>query len=132
MITERAFVSTAFQGMAIAGVFVIIVLLVATGNIIQTFVSILCVGVVVVSVLGVMGLKEWEIGISESINIVILIGFAIDYVVHLSTSYVCSACEGRGDKMKQAYREMGVSISSGFVTTFGSGIFLFGGKIVTF
>ena len=34
--------------------------------------------------------------------------------------------------MKQAYKEMGVSILSGFITTFGSGIFLFGGKIITF
>lgn len=27
---------------------------------------------------------------------------------------------------------MGVSILSGFITTFGSGVFLFGGKIITF
>ena len=34
--------------------------------------------------------------------------------------------------MKQAYKEMGVSILSGTITTFGSGIFLSGGQVVTF
>ena len=84
------------------------------------------------SVLAVMKLQGWEIGISESVNIVILIGFAIDYIVHLSTTYMHSAHLTRSLKMKQSYKEMGVSISSGFITTFGSGIFLFGGQIITF
>jgi len=34
--------------------------------------------------------------------------------------------------MQQAYSEMGVSILSGTITTFGSGAFLFGGYVVTF
>ena len=94
--------------------------------------SIICVSVVIVSVLAVMKLQNWELGLSESVNIVILIGFAIDYVVHLSTTYMHSAHQTRSKKMKQAYKEMGVSILSGFITTFGSGIFLFGGQIITF
>jgi predicted RND superfamily exporter protein len=91
MITERAFVTSAFQGMTIAAIFALIVLVIATKNIIQATVSLLCVGVVIVSVFAVMKLLGWEIGIAESINIVILIGFAIDYIVHLSTTYMHSA-----------------------------------------
>ena len=87
---------------------------------------------VIVSVLAVMQIQGWEIGISESIAMVILIGFSVDYVVHLSADYMHSAHQSRSAKMKQAYKEMGVSILSGFITTFGSGIFLFGGKIITF
>jgi protein dispatched 1 len=74
----------------------------------------------------------WEIGVSESLAMVILIGFSVDYVVHLSSDYVHSAHQSRHDKMQQSYREMGISILSGCVTTFGSGVFLFGGKLVTF
>ena len=118
--------------MTIASIFALIVLIIATKNLFQAVVSLLCVGVVIVSVLALMQLQGWEIGISESINMVILIGFAVDYVVHLSTDYMHSAHQSRSLKMKQAYKEMGVSISSGFITTFGSGIFLFGGQIVTF
>ena len=34
--------------------------------------------------------------------------------------------------MQQAYTEMGVSITSGAITTFGSGVFLFGGFLILF
>ena len=34
--------------------------------------------------------------------------------------------------MQQSYEEMGISILSGCITTFGSGAFLFGGEIITF
>ena len=63
---------------------------------------------------------------------VILIGFSVDYVVHLSSDYTHSAHFSRHDKMQQSYEEMGISILSGCITTFGSGAFLFGGKMVTF
>ena len=86
--------------MTIAAIFALIVLIIATKNIIQATVSLLCVGVVIVSVLAVMKLQGWEIGIFESVNIVILIGFAIDYIVHLSTTYMHSAHLTRSLKMK--------------------------------
>uniref|UniRef100_A0A7S3IUB2 SSD domain-containing protein n=1 Tax=Strombidium inclinatum TaxID=197538 RepID=A0A7S3IUB2_9SPIT len=79
-----------------------------------------------------MQFKGWEIGISESLAMVILIGFSVDYVVHLSADYMHSAHETRHEKIKQAYTEMGVSILSGAITTFGSGVFLFGGEMVFF
>ena len=63
---------------------------------------------------------------------VILIGFSVDYCVHLSADYMHSAHPKRSDKMKQAFTEMGVSILSGAITTCGSGVFLFGGEIIMF
>ena len=118
--------------MTIATIFAFIVLLAATGNIIQAILSLLCVAIVIVSVLAIMQFQGWEIGISECIAMVVLIGFSVDYVVHLSADYMHSAHKTRNDRMKQAYQEMGVSILSGCITTFGSGVFLFGGKVITF
>ena len=92
--------SSAFKGMTIATVFAFIILLVATGNIIQSILSLLCVAIVIVSVLAIMQLQGWEIGISESIAMVILIGFSVDYVVHLSADYMHSAHSSRNDKMQ--------------------------------
>ena len=74
----------------------------------------------------------WEIGISESLSMVLLIGFSVDYVVHLSADYVHSAHPSRHGRMQEAYESMGVSILSGCFTTFGSGVFLFGGELLTF
>lgn len=87
---------------------------------------------IVLSVVAIMVMKGWQMGVSESISVVILIGFSVDYVIHLSADYIHSSFEKREDKMRQAYQEMGVSILGGSITTFGSGAFLFGGNIVTF
>lgn len=38
-----------------------------------------------------MYLSGWELGVAESITIVILIGFSVDYVVHLANHYVESS-----------------------------------------
>ena len=132
MPSEKAFLSSAFQGMGIATVFAFFILILATGNIIQAIISLFCVASIIISVLAIMQFKGWEIGISESIAMVILIGFSVDYCVHLSSDYMHSAHSKRHDKMKQAYSEMGVSILSGAITTFGSGIFLFGGEMIFF
>lgn len=55
--------------------------------------------VVIVTVLSLMFVLGWEIGVSESLAMVILIGFSVDYVVHLSSDYVHSAHASRHDKM---------------------------------
>lgn len=64
--------------------------------------------------------------------VVVLIGLSVDYVVHLATSYQSSPLKTQKDKIQQAYGEMGISIMSGAVTTFGSGVFLFGGQFALF
>jgi len=86
--------------MALATLFAFIILLIATQNILQAIISLFCVAVVIVSVLCVMYMQGWEIGISESLSMVIMIGFSVDYVVHLSADYGHSAYDSRNKKMK--------------------------------
>lgn len=79
-----------------------------------------------------MVLQEWQLGVSESIAMVIIIGFSVDYVVHLATHYVHSTELTRFDRSTDSVAAMGVSIFSGAITTLGSGVFLFGGTIIFF
>jgi len=79
-----------------------------------------------------MHLNGQALGTAESISLVVLIGFSVDYIVHLSADYMHSAQIRRYDKMRQAYREMGVSILSGCITTFGCGFCLFFGNFTFF
>ena len=113
-------------------VFAFIILLIATRNYIISILSIVCVGVVIVSCIAVMHLNGQELGTSESISLVILIGFSVDYTVHLANDYVHSSKETRFDKMGQAFGEMGISIFGGFITTCGCGVFLFPGDLTFF
>ena len=65
-----------------------------------------------------------KMGVNESLALVMLVGFAVDYVLHLGTDFMHSPAVTREDKMRQSYREMGVSILSGSITTIGCGVWL--------
>lgn len=79
----------------------------------------------------------WGLGIAESIAAVIVIGFSVDYVVHLSHAYVEAGhrdppINSRGDRVTYALKSMGSTVFSGAVTTFGSGLFLIFTQLIFF
>jgi predicted RND superfamily exporter protein len=84
---ERGFVKSAKQGVMIALMFSFLILLLATRNIILSFFSIFCVGIVILSEVAIIVSQGWQLGISESISVVIIIGLSVDYCVHLATDY---------------------------------------------
>ena len=132
MVSEVAFVESALQGIAISMSFAFIILIATTKNVILAFFAVYCVGLIVVSVVCIIVLKGWELGVSEAVSVVILIGLSVDYVVHLAADFAHSKYKSRNDKMNQAYQEMGVSILSGMITTAGSGGVLFMTVFLTF
>lgn len=73
--------------MTIAVGFSFVILLFATKNIVLAILAIFSVAVVIVSTVAIMVLKGWELGVSESVAVVILIGLSVDYVVHLAADY---------------------------------------------
>jgi protein dispatched 1 len=129
---EKAFVKGAFQGIIASICFSFLVLMIVTRNPITSIVSIFCVTVIILSIVTFMHWNGQQFGNDESIAVVMLIGFAVDYVLHLGTDYMHSLAATRHDKMKQSYREMGLSITSGCVTTFLCGVVLFFGNLIFF
>jgi len=126
MMTERSFVSSLVTGMALAMGMAFAVLLLATQNWIVASYATLSIMGIVACVLGSAKLQGWQLGIAESISGVILIGFSVDYVVHISELYVKQGLnKPRVYKVTQTLKCMGISIVAGAITTFGSGLFLF-------
>ena len=82
--------------------------------------------------LAVMALQGWKFGISESIAIVIIIGFSVDYVVHLANAYLESTSPFRFERLSFALLTMGISVASGAVTTLLAGCMLTLPEIIFF
>ena len=61
-----------------------------------------------------------------------MIGFSVDYVVHLANHYVESPQLTRFKKTQESLREIGISVVSGAVTTSGAAAFLLFGQISVF
>ncbi len=69
--------------MLIGGLFAFFIILIITRNIILSFISIFSISGIVICVLGVVKLEGWYLGIIESVAATIVIGFSVDYVIHL-------------------------------------------------
>jgi len=90
MPTEKMLVSNAVFGIIMAIVFAFIVLLIATKNIIVSIFAIICVAMIIFSTVACFYWNGQEFGNLESIAVVMLIGFSVDYIVHFSADYVHS------------------------------------------
>jgi len=137
MIAERALIRNAVQGMLIAGSISFVVLIMSTLNVILAFYAIFAITGIVISVLAFAFLLGWEFGMVVAIAVVILIGFSVvgfsvDYAVHICHAYVESKAESREEKTREALRKMGISILGGAITTFGTGAILFATTLVFF
>ena len=69
----------------------------------------------------------YELGIIESITMVIVVGLSVDYSVHLVHVYQDSENDDvfdREGRVKMSLERMGISVVSGVFTTFGAAMFL--------
>lgn len=112
--------------------FALIALLLVTQNFFMAVYASFTIGLIVVNVMAMIPYMGWQLGSSESVGVVVCIGFAVDYVVHLASHYVHSTYRGRYDRTKESLREMGISILSGSLTTILASVVLFICVIITF
>lgn len=83
------------------------------------------IGMIIVNVMAIVAYMRWELGASESVGVVVCVGFAVDYVVHLASHYVHSNYKDRENRIRECLRELGISILSGSITTIGATVTLY-------
>ncbi|CAE7196295.1 DISP1 [Symbiodinium natans] len=118
-----------FSGIAIAMPVSFVVLLSSTRNMVVAIYAVLTVASIVLCVLGFCkSAMDWDLGVGEAIAGVIVIGYSVDYVVHLAHMY-CEAKhfghETRDERAKFAIRNMGSTIFAGALTTMLAGATMF-------
>jgi hypothetical protein len=121
---QLEFVVNALEGILISLLFAFIVLCLATMNIVVASFATLAILMIIISVMAQIVMSGWNFGITESISVVIVVGFSVDYTVHLGSHYVHSPFQDKYRRTRFALSEMGVSIIGGAITTMGSAIFL--------
>lgn len=130
METEKALVNGLFNGLYICFPIAFAVLALATRNLPLALIATMAIGCIVASVLGfVKAFNGWDLGIAETIAGIIVIGFSVDYVVHMGHMYVEAAEKSglmtREKRFFYAASKMGSTVMAGAVTTAGSGAFMF-------
>ncbi|KAH8070040.1 hypothetical protein JL721_5260 [Aureococcus anophagefferens] len=108
-----------------------LVLTYSTGNYVTSSIATATIGMIATFVLGFLQIVGWGLGPLESILIVIVIGFSVDYTVHLADSYMQSHAPTAGQGHGRA-RHTGSSVLSGAISTIGASIPMFFAKIIFF
>lgn len=134
--TQNALLEGMLGGLAIAFPVAFVTLIAATQNVLVALYAIFTIGSIVMSVLGCAALNGWSLGAAESIAAVIVVGFAVDYTIHLGHMYdhagAHGGVEGRTERARYALTTMGSTVLAGAVTTCGSGVFMFACQLVFF
>ena len=107
-------------------------LIIMTTNWIVALLCCMTISFITVGVVGIIPLVGWKLGILESLNLTLVVGLAVDYVVHLADGYVRSQKHSRGDKVRETLGHVGISVLSGACTTVGASIFMLFARILFF
>ena len=114
----------AITGMSLGLTVAFVVLLLATRNLIVAALATLTITMCIMTVLGTIQMMGWKLGFSECLSIMILCGFAVDYVVHLAHAYMASTAKPRLERTHDALKTLGVSVFWGMLTSAVSGAVL--------
>merc|ERR1712217_997995 len=117
MHTQGLFTRGAISGACIGTWVAFLVILIATQQIIIALAAFLTISSILVTVIAMMKIADYEMGTITSICITILAGFAVDYVVHLAHAYNHAEADTRIKKFQEAFDVIGVSVLSGMVTS---------------
>ena len=122
----------ALTGIAIGISLSLVILVLTSTNIIVGFIAIIVIMVITCTVLGIINMIGWKLGPLVSLNLTLIVGLAVDYVVHLAEGYMHLEHETRSNKVRYALSHVGVSVLSGACSTLGASIFMLAAKILFF
>lgn len=83
-------------------------------------------------VLATITLLGWKLGVLESLNMTLVVGLSVDYVVHLAEGYIELEEGDRLSRIKHSLGHVGISVLSGACSTLGASVFMLASKIVFF
>ncbi|XP_064622607.1 protein dispatched homolog 1-like [Lineus longissimus] len=129
---QKSLVLSAATGIGIGIGLAIPVIFLATCNFSLTAVAILTICFITLGVVGMLPLAGWKLGVLESLNLCLVVGLTVDYVVHMVQAYTHSPRKKRNERVQDALRQVGVSVLCGAITTLGSSFFMLFAKIQFF
>ncbi|KAL4238405.1 hypothetical protein ACF0H5_003114 [Mactra antiquata] len=125
LIVSEMLARNAVYGIIIGVSLALPILIIATRNIITGFLATFSMCCSTVCVIGVIPLGGWKLGVLESLNMCMVVGLTVDYVVHLAEGYTLSLHKDRSARLRDMLDEMAVSVFFGACTTLGASMFMF-------
>ncbi len=68
----------------------------------------------------------------EGLNLCLVVGLAVDYIVHLAEGYHMSKHTLRLERIQESLHKVGISVISGAISTMGAAFFMFFSRLFFF
>ena len=124
VVAALAIVDSSVVGVTVSMIFAFLVLVVANRNWIVPFLAMIPIVGILFMVSFLLVVQGKTVDFIGSICLIVVIGLSIDYSVHLCHAFMESRHAARLERARDAVTDMGISVISGAVTTFGAAIFL--------
>ncbi|KAL5008655.1 hypothetical protein ScPMuIL_014236 [Solemya velum] len=121
---QEALVDSAITGIIVGLCLALPILVIMTMNVVIGVLATITISLVTVCVVGIIPLAGWRLGVLESLNLCMVVGLSVDYVVHLAEAYTMSKANGRMKRVQDMLESMGLSVVSGAMTSFIAAIFM--------
>ncbi|XP_033734799.1 protein dispatched homolog 1-like isoform X2 [Pecten maximus] len=121
---QESLADSAVQGVIVGLCLALPILILTTLNVVIGFLATVTIGLVTSCVIGIIPLAGWKLGVLESLNMCMVVGLSVDYVVHLAEAYATCPSPHRMDRVRTMLESMGLSVLSGAITTFGAASFM--------
>ena len=118
--------SVAWTSVALSITITFVVLIIFTRNWFVSTLAIFTIGCIVIAVIGIAKMLGWSLDPYVATCITILVGFSVDYTVHMAVAYAESNQGTRHDKVRQSVGTMAISVTAGALSTAGASAFLLG------
>lgn len=132
LIIQEELTRNALTGIMLGMIIAFPVLVIATENIIVGSLATLSIGLVALGVIGFIPVFSWELDVLVSLNLCLVVGLSVDYIVHLAEAYHLSVRKKRLERVQDALEHIGLSVLSGALTTLGASFFMIFAGLVFF
>jgi len=132
MTTQEQIVKATYSGIASSLLFSVLIAFISTLSLAYTAFFALSLISVVFSVMGILQLFGWGIGLTEAVMLTIASGFCTDYIIHTMLHMSRDNKYSRFAKLQRSLTTFCTPVACAFLTTTGSAIFLYPSQIIIF
>ncbi|XP_078001163.1 protein dispatched homolog 1-like [Glandiceps talaboti] len=129
---QKTLSDSAIKGVVLGISLAFPLLVMTTTNIVLGAMATISIAATTWCVIAVIPMAGWKLGLLESLNLSLIVGLAVDYVVHLAEGYRLSPKEDRFGRLNDTLEHVGISVVSGAATTLGASAFMLFAKIMFF
>lgn len=116
-VTTTTLIRNAFVGLGIMLGVAFVVLALSTANIIVAAIALCAIGGIVTNLLALINLWKFEMGLTESVSVIIAAGVSFDFASHLANAYTESKSQTRFHRVRDALTDLGISVLAGGIST---------------